>query len=237
MSRRDQVQKKPEEISTEQQNQQQQLTQQQIHALQRQQALRRALKDANSTQEVADDTSTRLATQGEQISRISRKLDGMEQDLKTADYHTTTIGSWFGQMWNAIRGQPKADEESKPSDKASAAADVSVANQAEQQRLKGQAQQDLMKKRMENDKLRKNNSNSTTTTTTTTTNQEKDEHERIEDDLLDQLHATVTGVMHSAKLQNSTIRAQNAALEETNDKMDKVDSHMRQTTKKINRLI
>ena len=191
----------------------------QEHAQLRQQLLRDAMRNAHATQLVADDTAVALSRQTGQIAAISTKLDGMERDLTTADHHTTSIGSWFGMIWNSIRGAPKADGPPKPGEKAQAALDLTRGG-APAQAQKGAALAPGPRGVAQ--------SNSTTT---------RDPDEAAEDALLDQLHSSVLGVMSSAKAQNQVVRAQTAALAEAGDKMDKVHVHMDKTTRNVKRLI
>lgn len=197
------------------------------HAEERRKLLKRTLKDAHETHEIAAKTSASLSKQGQQIAQISTKLDGMEADLKVADMHTSSIGSWFGMVWNMVRGAPG---EAKATPNAAAAAAVDTAkNVGRNPDEKPTHHRHL------------NSCNSTNSSTANGTGQQQHQGNDQDDDeehaLLDQLANSVAGMKITASNQNTVIKAQNQALDATQSQMDGVYGHLRKSGRDVNKLI
>jgi len=68
----------------------------------------RTLRTLAETENIGADTAVELKRQGEQLAGAENKLDRINTQLDTAEYHVKTINSWFGSFMNKFRKKPNS---------------------------------------------------------------------------------------------------------------------------------
>ena len=170
--------------------------------------LRDAHKDSSRTVEVAEDTSRSLAVQGEQIDRMGRKVDKIEEELTVSDKILKTMTGFSGMVTSLFSSK----KEQRPSDRPTSAAPKASPLPAPAGAAPNR------------DRASRDERNAVGTVT------------QEEDDLLDGISADLQAVRNLARQQNSAIRHQNERLDELNEKTQRTNDHMQRTRGRINRI-
>ena len=177
-----------------------------------------ARRDANRALAVGEDTSVKLAAQGEQMDRMDRKLDNIEAELSASDKILKTMSGWGGFITGLVTGKK---ETKKPDVKPNP--DAKPAAAARPVRSPGAAAAGTGKAKME-----------------ALVEPEKPKYggyTKDEEDLLDGLCDDVSKLKNIALLHNASLKEQNAKLDGLSDKTTRVAAHTERTNAKVKTLL